>query len=69
VIERVGPEVEVLASVADRPVLVRQDRILGCAFHPELTEDTRVHEWLVQMARESKVPCTEGDLPKQGFGG
>jgi 5'-phosphate synthase pdxT subunit len=51
VIERVGPEVEVLASVQGKPVLVRQDRILGCAFHPELTEDTRIHEWLVRMAR------------------
>jgi 5'-phosphate synthase pdxT subunit len=52
VIERVGPEVEVLATVDGKPVLVRQDRILGCAFHPELTGDTRVHEHLVQMARE-----------------
>jgi 5'-phosphate synthase pdxT subunit len=54
VIERVGPEVEVLASVDDKPVLVRQDRILGCAFHPELTEDSRVHAWLVDLARGEK---------------
>jgi pyridoxal 5'-phosphate synthase pdxT subunit len=51
VIERVGPEVEVLASVDEKPVLVRQDRILGCAFHPELTDDARVHAWLVRLAR------------------
>jgi len=52
VIQRVGPEVEVLAAVEGQPILVRQDRILGCAFHPELTEDARVHALLVQMARE-----------------
>jgi 5'-phosphate synthase pdxT subunit len=52
VIQRVGPEVEVLASVEGQPVLVRQDRILGCAFHPELTEDARVHALLAELARE-----------------
>lgn len=52
VIQRVGPEVEVLASVEGRPILVRQDRILGCAFHPELTDDVRVHALLVTLARE-----------------
>jgi len=52
VIQRVGPEVEVLASVEGQPILVRQDRILGCAFHPELTEDARVHALLVTLAQE-----------------
>jgi 5'-phosphate synthase pdxT subunit len=52
VIQRVGPEVEVLASIEGQPVLVRQDRILGCAFHPELTEDARVHALLAELARE-----------------
>jgi 5'-phosphate synthase pdxT subunit len=51
VIERVGPEVEVLAAIDGRPVLVRQDRILGCAFHPELTEDARIHAWLLRLAQ------------------
>jgi pyridoxal 5'-phosphate synthase pdxT subunit len=40
----VGPEVEVLAEHDGEPVLVRQGRFLAAAFHPELTEDTRVHE-------------------------
>jgi 5'-phosphate synthase pdxT subunit len=40
----VGPEVEVLAEHEGEPVLVRQGRFLAAAFHPELTEDTRVHE-------------------------
>jgi 5'-phosphate synthase pdxT subunit len=40
----VGPEVEVLAEHNGEPVLVRQGRFLAAAFHPELTEDTRIHE-------------------------
>ena len=40
----IGPDVEVLAEHAGEPVLVRQGRFLAAAFHPELTEDTRVHE-------------------------
>jgi pyridoxal 5'-phosphate synthase pdxT subunit len=39
-----GPDVEVLAVRDGEPVLVRQGRFLAAAFHPELTEDTRVHE-------------------------
>ncbi len=42
-VEKVGADVEVLASVDDHPVLVRQNGILGAAFHPELTEDLRLH--------------------------
>jgi 5'-phosphate synthase pdxT subunit len=38
-----GPGVEVLARVDGRPVLVRQGRIFAATFHPELTEDPRVH--------------------------
>jgi 5'-phosphate synthase pdxT subunit len=40
----VGPEVEVLAEHNGEPVLVRQGRFLAAAFHPELTDDTRIHE-------------------------
>ena len=40
----VGPDVEVLAEHNGEPVLVQQGRFLAAAFHPELTEDTRVHE-------------------------
>jgi 5'-phosphate synthase pdxT subunit len=44
VIERVGTDVEVLASHEDVPVLGRQGRILFATFHPELSGDLRVHE-------------------------
>ncbi|MEF8777626.1 MAG: pyridoxal 5'-phosphate synthase glutaminase subunit PdxT [Natronomonas sp.] len=42
-IDEVGPDVEVLATVDDRPVAVRQGNVLGTSFHPELTEDSRIH--------------------------
>jgi pyridoxal 5'-phosphate synthase pdxT subunit len=51
-IERVGAEVEVLAELDGSPVLVRDGRILAAAFHPELTDDTRVHAQFLDMVRE-----------------
>ena len=43
-VESVGAEVDVLATVDDRPVLCRQGPVLAAAFHPELGDDTRLHE-------------------------
>ncbi len=51
VIERAGPEVRVLGEYEGRAVLVRQGGMMAASFHPELTEDTRVHEYFLQMAR------------------
>ena len=51
-VSRVGPGVEVLASVDGHPVMVRQGRVLGAAFHPELTGDVRVHRLLLELAGE-----------------
>lgn len=48
-IEGVGPEVEVLAEHAARPVAVRQGRVLLLAFHPELTDDDRIHRAFLGM--------------------
>jgi len=44
VVEGVGEDVEVLATVDGRPVAVRQGPVVGTAFHPELTDDDRIHE-------------------------
>ena len=44
VVERAGSGVEVLATVDDRPVLCRQGAIMVAAFHPELSDDLRLHE-------------------------
>ena len=51
VIIRVGEEVSVLSSLEDgRPVAVRQGNLLATAFHPELTNDTRVHRYFLDVA-------------------
>jgi 5'-phosphate synthase pdxT subunit len=75
-IEDAGPEVEVLASIDGHPVLARQGQILVAAFHPELTEDTRVHELFLNQVREAtRVDSAERDkraeapaLPAPGAG-
>ena len=53
-IEDAGPDVEVLAVHDGRPVLAREGRILVASFHPELTDDTRVHELFLEAVREEK---------------
>jgi pyridoxal 5'-phosphate synthase pdxT subunit len=51
-LEEAGPDVEVLAEVDGHPVLAREGRLLVAAFHPELTDDTRVHERFLNIVRE-----------------
>ena len=51
-VEQTGPEVEILATLDGEPVLVRQGRFLAATFHPELTDDTRVHELFLEAVRE-----------------
>jgi 5'-phosphate synthase pdxT subunit len=53
-VSAVGPDVEVLASHAGEPVLLRQGRFLVAAFHPELTGDTRVHQKFIELVREEQ---------------
>jgi 5'-phosphate synthase pdxT subunit len=50
-----GSEVEVLAELDGEPVLLRDGRILVASFHPELTDDTRVHELFLELAQEGAV--------------
>jgi pyridoxal 5'-phosphate synthase pdxT subunit len=50
IFERVGPGIEVLAEYAGRPALVQKANILAAAFHPELTDDTTVHQRFLQLA-------------------
>jgi pyridoxal 5'-phosphate synthase pdxT subunit len=49
-----GPAVEVLAELNGEPVLVRQGRFLAATFHPELTDDPRVHERFLELVREKE---------------
>jgi 5'-phosphate synthase pdxT subunit len=49
-----GPNVAILAEVDGHPVLAREGRILVASFHPELTDDTRVHERFLQLVQEAQ---------------
>jgi 5'-phosphate synthase pdxT subunit len=52
-IEAAGTDVEVLAELDGAPVLIRQGRYLLATFHPELTDDTRVHELFLEAVKEA----------------
>lgn len=51
-IERAETNVKILATVKDKIVMARQGKLLVTSFHPELTDDARVHQYFIQMARE-----------------
>ena len=54
-VREVGPEVEVLAEHDGVPVLLRDGRFLVASFHPELTDDTRIHERFLDLVREESL--------------
>lgn len=55
-IERVGADVQVLGRIGNEPVLVRQGNVLAASFHPELSNDARLHEYFVSItANREKV--------------
>jgi 5'-phosphate synthase pdxT subunit len=54
-IERLGPGVEVIATEGSDPVAVRQGKVMAATFHPELSEDTRIHQAFLDL-----VPSDEG---------
>ncbi len=49
-----GPGVAILAEIDGHPVLAREGRVLVASFHPELTDDTRVHERFLELVREEQ---------------
>jgi 5'-phosphate synthase pdxT subunit len=53
-IERHGESVDVLARIDGHPVAIRERNVLCCAFHPELTDDSRVHALLMAMATTAR---------------
>ncbi len=59
-----GEGVLTLAEVDGHPVLMRQDNLLASAFHPELTDDTRVHEYFISMVRCQVSPRCEQSVPQ-----
>ena len=54
-IERLGAGVEVLASYEDHPVAIREGSVLACAFHPELTDDHRLHALFMAMTTSART--------------
>jgi 5'-phosphate synthase pdxT subunit len=57
-IERTGEQVEVLASVDGHPVFVRQGRVMATSFHPELGNDSRVHEFFLKtLGQKEESPA------------
>jgi 5'-phosphate synthase pdxT subunit len=52
-IEKAGPNVKVMAVVRDKIVIARQDKMLVTAFHPELTQDDRIHKYFISMIKKN----------------
>jgi 5'-phosphate synthase pdxT subunit len=55
-IRRVGSGVEVVATHGDEPVGVRSGAVVGLCFHPELTQDLRVHRWFLEQVAGLTLP-------------
>ena len=60
-IEEHGAGVEVLAEWEGHPVAIRDGNVLACSFHPELTDDPRVHALLMAMATTARESAAEGE--------
>ena len=58
-VERHGPGIEVLASYGGHPVAIREGNVLACAFHPELTDDSRFHAIFMAMASAARERAGE----------
>ncbi len=52
--ESLGPEVEVLARAGEDPVLVRQGSVIAATFHPELSDDKRVHQYFLDLVAKAQ---------------
>ncbi len=55
VVKQVGPKVETLSRLNEKVVAVRQGNVLGTSFHPELSGDSRFHEYFVQLVAKSPL--------------
>ena len=65
IINRFHNDVETLSEHKNNPVMIKQDNVLITTFHPELTNDTRIHEYFLNMAREYKqIRDVQRDLEK-----
>jgi 5'-phosphate synthase pdxT subunit len=60
-ITRVGPGVEVLATLKGEPILVRQGKVTAATFHPELTSDSRVHRAVFGVGARQSIQAAGQD--------
>jgi 5'-phosphate synthase pdxT subunit len=61
-VEHQGPEVEVLASYKGHPVAIREGGVLACAFHPELTDDSRLHALFMAMTTSARSAARASEI-------
>lgn len=54
-IRKVGPKAEILLEHNDVPIMVRQGHIFALAFHPELTDDPRIHQYFLEACRYERL--------------
>lgn len=54
VVKKLGNGVEVLAEVDEGPVFIKQGNILGTSFHPELTDDIRIHQMFIDIINKRR---------------
>jgi 5'-phosphate synthase pdxT subunit len=67
-IDRAGPEVEVLASLDGHPVVARERNLLVAAFHPELTDDLRIHALFLALVGEEQKKGRPAASRRTGLG-
>ena len=46
-------DVEILSTYMDSPIMIKKGKFLGTTFHPELTNDTRIHKYFIKMIENS----------------
>jgi pyridoxal 5'-phosphate synthase pdxT subunit len=61
-VHETGPDVEVLAEHDGEPVLLRDGRFLVASFHPELTDDSRVHKLFLDLVHDTPSPFSDAPL-------
>jgi len=54
IVTQIGNNVDIIASINDKIVAVKQDNLIGTSFHPELSNDFRFHEFLIKEAKKYK---------------
>ena len=64
IIDAVGPGVEVLAEHAGKPVLVQKGNLLAATFHPELTNDSTVHEHFLRLIEAKSLVSEKVTAPR-----